>query len=213
MSPGERSIHVLYTIGHSNLDVDEFVLRLKANEVGCVADVRSSPYSERFPLFNRESLAAVLGRHGIGYLFLGDQLGGRPKDPRCYVGGQVDYRRTAAWPGFQAGTARLLKGLAAANIAIMCAEKDPLGCHRMILICRNLRDKGIAIKHILEDGRVEDHRQTERRLVAERFVTRTLFEPELTFDDLVERAYDQQGAAIAYEGGAVEAAPRKGSGG
>lgn len=79
----------------------------------------------------------------------------------------------------------------------MCVEKEPLDCHRTILICRQLRDE-LSIKHILANGEAEDHQETERRLVREMGVTRSLFEPHLSVEELIQRAYDERARQIAY---------------
>jgi uncharacterized protein (DUF488 family) len=78
----------------------------------------------------------------------------------------------------------------------MCAEKDPMACHRMILICRHLRSAGIEINHILEDGSLETNAESEKRLMRTLKIPETsLFE---TSEDLVQRAYDIQGEKIAH---------------
>jgi hypothetical protein len=90
----------------------------------------------------------------------------------------------------------LRKGMATYRIALMCAEKDPLTCHRMILICRNLRGDDIVIQHILEDGAIEDNRDTEKRLMKLlKIDPADLFSTEA---DQIQRAYDRQGEKVAY---------------
>jgi uncharacterized protein (DUF488 family) len=195
MAEGPR--RVLYTIGHSNHTVEQFVALLKSHKVSVVADVRSAPYSRYCPHFDREELAAVLGQEGIGYVFLGKELGARPDDAACYEGGRVSFRRVAARQAFRDGLERLRAGMARHCIALMCAEKEPLECHRTILVCRHLDGADVGIEHILEDGTTEDHRAAGRRLAKMLKVERTLFEPNLTEQELVERAYDQQAERIA----------------
>ena len=186
----------LYTVGHSNHTIDRFLELLKMHDITAIGDVRSSPYSKFNPQYNRENLQKALKENRIAYVFLGKELGPRSEDPRCYVDGKVQYARLAKTEAFQNGVQRLYSGMQTYRIAMMCAEKDPITCHRMILICRALRSDPIEIKHILEDGGVEDLRDSERRLI------HTLKMPQLrlfeNMENLVQRAYDIQSEKIAY---------------
>ena len=186
----------LFTIGHSIHSVERFVDLLKTHGVTALCDVRSSPYSRFTPQFNRESLKDELARHRIIYLYLGAELGPRSSDPTCYENGKVQYNRLAGKDLFQQGLGRLRKGITTHRIALMCAEKDPLTCHRMLLICRNLRGDDIVIRHILEDGSLEDNRDTEMRLMKQlKIDPADLFSTEA---DQIQRAYDLQGEKVAY---------------
>ncbi len=187
----------LFTIGHSNHAVDEFATLLVPHGVAMVADVRSQPYSRRLEQFNRENLAAELKAAGIQYLFLGQELGARRDEPECYEEGQAVYRRIAKLPSFQKGLDQLRERANECPVALMCAEKDPLDCHRTILVGRALRDE-FKIIHILADGGTEDDEQAEKRLVRLMEVARTLFEPDLSQEDLIQRAYDKRAEQIAY---------------
>jgi len=189
--------HALFTIGHTNYSLDAFVALLKQHSIAAVVDVRSQPYSRRLDHFNRESLAAELDSAGIKYVFLGQELGARRDEAECYMDGHAAYQRIANLPKFQEGLARVRRLAARCRIALMCAEKDPLDCHRTILICRQLRDE-FQIKHILADGSLEDHAESERRLVRQMGVSRTLFEPNLSAEDLIQQAYDKRAEQIAY---------------
>ena len=191
------SQHTLWTIGHTTHTVEAFVALLKQHCVTAVADVRSQPYSRRLEQFNREPLAAELKAAGIAYLFLGEELGARRTEIECYVGDRADYVRIATLPKFRAGLERLRQGAARHQITLMCAEKEPLDCHRTVLVCRHLRDE-FRIRHILAEGTVEEHTQTEKRLMREMDIARTLFEPDLTDNQLIQQAYDKRGVQIAY---------------
>jgi uncharacterized protein (DUF488 family) len=187
----------ILTIGHTTHAFDAFVGLLKHHGVNAVADVRSHPYSRRSEQFNREQVAPALQAAGIRYVFFGEELGARRVETECYEGDQAVYRRIATLPKFQEGLARLRQGAAQYRVALMCAEKEPLDCHRTILICRELRDE-FHITHILADGTTEDHAQTEKRLVREMGVFATLFEPDLNQEQLTEQAYDKRAHQIAY---------------
>jgi len=170
--------------------------KIGPQNVNALCDVRSSPYSRFTPQFNRESLKEELSKYGIRYIYLGAELGPRSTDPACYENGKVQYKRLAEKEGFQKGLSRLLKGMADYRIALMCAEKDPLTCHRMLLVCRNLHGNDIVIRHILDNGSLEDNRITEQRLMKLlKINTADLFSTE---EELIQRAYDIQSEKIAY---------------
>jgi uncharacterized protein (DUF488 family) len=198
--------HALYTIGHSNHELPRFIELLRQHGVTAVADVRSSPYSAYNPQFNRETLQAHLTAAGIAYIFLGNELGARRSEPECYDDeGRVCYGRVAQTAVFRAGLERLSALRHEQRVALMCAEKDPLTCHRTILICRALRESSSPrargtgspdIRHIREDGSIETQDAAESRLLALcKLPERDLFH---TRDDLVAEAYEKQGANIAY---------------
>ena len=186
----------LYTIGHSTHPMDNFIQLLTVHHITAVCDVRSSPYSRYNPQFNRETLQKELKGHEIAYVYLGKELGPRSDDPGCYEDGKVRYDRLARTDLFREGLRRIRLGMATYRIALMCSEKDPASCHRTILVCRHLRDKDTHIRHILEDGSLEENEITIRR-VMERL---KLPESDLftSPEEMVERAYDMQGSRIAY---------------
>jgi uncharacterized protein (DUF488 family) len=134
--------------------------------VDTIADVRSTPFSRRFPWFSGKALAATLTQHGMTYLAYGDTLGGRPRDAALYRDGVADYEAMARQPDFQTGLDRLLADAARTRVCLMCAEREPLDCHRCLLVARALVERGLTIGHILHDGTVEPHAATELRLLA-----------------------------------------------
>lgn len=187
----------IYTVGHSNHTPDTFLGLLRLHGINAIADVRSSPYSRFAHQFNKPELAALLAKSQIAYVFLGNYLGARPNDPICCRNGKIDFARLCQMDYFQEGLERVRKGSSRFKLALMCAEKDPIQCHRTILVCRHLRAQDVVIKHILEDGELEDNRDLEQRLmVSLHMATTDLFK---TPDDLVEEAYDRQGERIAYQ--------------
>ena len=186
----------VFTIGHSNLEIGKFVALLKQHGVQAVADVRSSPYSQYNPQFNRELLQKSLQEHGIAYVFLGQELGARRSERECYLEGRADYELISRTPTFKRGIERVTQGAAKMRVALMCAEKDPIDCHRCILVSPHLRRQGLQVLHILSDGTVEDHDQTEKRLLQ----LFALEEKELfcSPDEIVAEAYKKQGEKVAY---------------
>ena len=206
---------VVYTIGHSTHQIETFVRLLKRHGVTAVADVRSQPYS-RFAHFNQDALKATLKAQGVEYVFLGRELGARREEAECYIDGQAVYERIAELPIFRDGLRRIATGAGDRTIALMCAEKEPLDCHRTILICRHLQRMGLRVRHILADGSVEEHEQTEKRLMRRVGAQATLFEQDASQAQLIERAYKARGEEIAYRlkeevPGVSERAKREGS--
>lgn len=197
---------MLLTIGHSTHAWEDFLWLLRQHGVAAVADVRSHPYSRRLEQFNRDQIEPELKAAGIGYEFLGKELGARRDEPECYRDDRASYERIAQLPNFLRGIARLRQAAAARRVALMCAEKEPLDCHRTVLICRSVRDE-FHIEHILADGTTEEHAACERRLVRLMGVGRTLFEPDLTDEELIQRAYDERAAEIAYRASQEGAPP------
>jgi uncharacterized protein (DUF488 family) len=165
----------IYTIGHSNVTAEEVIALLMANEIATVVDVRSVPYSQYTPQFNREIFEATLKQAGIDYKFAGETLGGRPKDPTCYRCDakpksrgaflkQVDYGAVMKRPWYQKGIARLVEIAGAQRTAIMCSEEDPNDCHRHHLIAQTLLPQGISVYHIRHTGTVEEAQIIHRQL-------------------------------------------------
>ena len=157
---------LLFTVGHSNHEWDAFLALLKQHQISAIADVRSSPYSRFTPQFNRETIDRLLSSERIHYVFLGAELGARRIERDCYENGRASYKRIAATPAFADGIERIRSGMTEHRIALMCAEKDPLTCHRTILVCRALRDENLEIHHILENGDIEPMQAPERRLLS-----------------------------------------------
>ena len=147
----------LYSIGHSTHPVTIFIELLQKHDIEAVADVRSSPYSRFNPQYNRESLKRSLNSSDIAYVFLGDELGARRREEECYRNGEIDFKLVQELPLFLSGIDRLLKGSEKMRIAIMCAEKDPLRCHRTFLVSDYLASRDVDIQHILADGDLVKH--------------------------------------------------------
>ena len=186
----------IFTIGHSTHEVDTFLRLLAKHNVTAVADIRTHPFS-RLPHFRRDHLAAVLNGQGIDYVSLGRELGARRAEPECYVHGLAVYERVATLPLFREGLQRLATLGQQHRVALMCAEREPLDCHRCILVCRHLKPFGFSIRHILGDGAIEEHADTENRLLQRADIFR-LFHSDARESDLIEQAYEIRGRQIAY---------------
>jgi uncharacterized protein (DUF488 family) len=155
----------LFTIGHSNHPLERFLDLVRGAGVTAIADVRSTPASRRYPWFNGARLAPRLEAAGVAYVPLGDALGGRPRDPRLYRDGVADYAAMARTDEFRAGLDRVGGGARRYRVCLMCAEREPLDCHRCLLVAPALAARGFAIGHILADGTIEPHADTEGRLL------------------------------------------------
>ncbi|MBM4077227.1 MAG: DUF488 domain-containing protein [Planctomycetes bacterium] len=148
----------LYTIGHSNHTEEQFLSLLSQHDINVVVDVRSQPYSQYSSHFNRESLQRLIASARRQYLFMGDELGGRPPEEECYDDdGHVLYSTLAQIPRFLHGIDRVEKGIQKYRVALMCSEEDPVVCHRFLLIARVLVDRGLVPVHIRGDGRLDSH--------------------------------------------------------
>lgn len=146
----------LYSVGHSNIALADFIALLGRYGIATLADVRSAPYSRYVPHFNRPELEYALGRAGIRYLYFGEELGGRPTGDEFYDDeGYVLYYRVARAPFFTRGLSRLTEEAARQRTTMMCGEEDPTDCHRRLLIARVLAERGTPTLHIRGDGRIQ----------------------------------------------------------
>lgn len=187
----------LLTIGHSTHPIDAFIALLKQHGVTALADVRSHPYSRHFPQYSKDAIKDALAQAKIAYVFLGKELGARSENPACYRQGKAQYELLAKEPQFAVGLDRLRSGMDRFRIALMCAEKDPLDCHRAVLVARKVYASGVPVQHIHADGRLEEHAEMEARMLnllkmsdADMFRSR---------EEILVDAYRIRGEQIAYE--------------
>lgn len=155
---------MIFSIGHGNREFDDFIKILKIYEIEYLIDVRSSPYSKMFPVYNRESFSILLKRKGFTYVYLGDVLGGLPKDPSCYIeytdkknedAKKIDYSKIEKKDFFIKGMERLkIANSKGYNVAVMCSELNPEECHRSKLIGLTLQKEGIIMLHINKQGKL-----------------------------------------------------------
>ncbi|HML14065.1 MAG TPA: DUF488 domain-containing protein [Xanthobacteraceae bacterium] len=186
----------LFTIGHSNHPIERFLELARGSGITAIADVRSTPASRRYPWFNQSRLAPRLAQEGIAYVPLGEALGGRPRDPRLYGDdGVVNYASMAGTEEFRAGLERVAEGARRYRVCLMCAEREPLDCHRCLLVARALAERGFAIGHVLADATIEPHGQTEERLLALAGAPADLFAERA---EQVAAAYARRAGTAAY---------------
>ena len=193
----------VFTVGHSNHSLATFLALLQKHGIDEVVDVRSSPYSRYAPHFNRDVLTKILGEVGEGgikYVFMGGELGGRPADRSCYDAvGRVCYDRLADTDLFKGGIMQTIRIANEHRAVLMCSEKEPLDCHRTLLVARVLVKRGIVVKHILADGGLEYHAAAMGRLVDTFKLPRNgdLFHSP---DEVIDDALARQAKRVGYVG-------------
>jgi len=188
---------MLLTIGHSNHETGAFLGLLAQNGVSAIGDVRSSPYSRYVPHFSRDALKSTLTSAGVAYTFLGKEFGARSDNPLCYKNGKVQYDRLAQQPIFAEGVTRVIEGMKRYRIALMCAEKDPIECHRALLVARTFFNQGVPVSHILANGSLESHESMESRLLALcKLPEGDMFKSRAEF---IAEAYLLQGDRVGYQ--------------
>ena len=190
----------VFTVGHSNHAPEAFINLLVRHGVDEIVDVRSAPYSRYTPHFNHEPLQRTLDDIGIAYTYVGGELGGRPADRSCYdADGRVRYDRVAETMQFDDGIRDVIRAADERRVALLCTEKEPLECHRTLLVARSLTDRGVDVRHILADGALESHGDAMTRLVethklppdGDMFRTR---------EDVIVEALERQARKFAYVG-------------
>ena len=162
------SLYNLYTIGYSGFDIDNFLLALKKYSIGALVDVRTSPHSAYYTIYNRENIKNILNRENIFYLFLGKELGARPEDGALYTRHIADFKKISNSDSFIEACKRIRQGIEMFPICMMCAEKDPINCHRTVLVANAFRNRypEVSIFHIHSDLKIESQDRIDRRIMA-----------------------------------------------
>ena len=165
LSGGHLSKIPIYTIGYGNRSIEDFVKVLQQYGIKFLVDIRSKPYSQFHPEFSRETLEKSLKQYGMQYLFMGDTLGGFPKDSACYVNGKIDYAKVREQAFFQKGIGYLRTAWEKQlRIVLMCSEAKPQECHRSKLIGNTLIEQDIDVAHIDETGAIKTQSQIDQML-------------------------------------------------
>lgn len=199
-------MNTIYTIGHSTQTTEEFIDKLKLHNINCVVDVRSVPYSQYASQFDRENISRELKANDIAYIYMGKEFGARRENTKLYdAEGKLDFEKAAEDSDFKKGESRLKEGLSKDfKIALMCTEKNPIDCHRCILVARNIQDDlGVEVANILDNGELVKQDEIEQTLLEMYFPQReqiSLFEENNKSDkELIKEAYRKHSKNIAYQ--------------
>ncbi len=195
----------IFTIGHSAYSIELFISLLNRYQINCIADVRSVPYSQYTPQYNMNDLKGALKSHGIIYVYFGKELGARREERELYTPeGYLDFEKVSKNIVFQSAVERIQKGIdKGINIALMCTEKDPIDCHRSIMVARQFHENKYKVGNILTDGSLQSQDDIEQRLLDLYFPDRiqpNLFETGETINelDLIVNAYRLRNKEIGY---------------
>ena len=187
---------IVYTVGHSTHPLEHFFSLLRAHGITAICDVRSTPYSRLNPQYNREALKYVLKERGFTYVFLGVELGARSDDRACLESGRIRYELVSRTELFRAGIKRVREGTKQFRVALLCAEKEPMECHRSILVSRHLEKSGLEVRHIHANGGWESQAALMQRVLLDlKLPPEDLFRSPA---EMVEHAYELQGARLCY---------------
>ncbi|MBR4341284.1 MAG: DUF488 domain-containing protein [Lachnospiraceae bacterium] len=196
---------MLYTIGHTNHSHEAFLELLEKYKITYLLDVRSTPFSQFTSQFNKDVISKFLQSKNIKYFHMGKYFGARPEDKTLYTkDNYLDFEKMRASELFQKGMNNVIKGLKdGENIALMCTEKDPLDCHRAIMVARGFELNGIDINHILPDGSLQSQKELNDRLLDKYYPDRFQLSlisniSEIPEDELLIEAYRQRNREIGY---------------
>lgn len=195
-------ISCIYTIGYSAFSINEFIETIKNFGISCVIDVRSSPFSNYYADYNKDTLEKTLKEHNILYRNYANEFGAHQTDPMFYSGDIVDFDKFIKSDQFLEGVSKVNKGIERGySFVLMCAEKDPIKCHRSIMLGKGFSDNGFDVRHIISKTELESQKELEERLLEMHHQDRfqlTLFGEEQSDLELLADAYKKQNLAIGY---------------
>lgn len=202
-------MRTIYTIGYSNYDIDAFLNVIKKYNISCVIDVRSKPYSKYFSNYNKDVLSRVLDRNTIYYRNYSEEFGAQQHDGKFYSEeGFLDFQKFVKSEKFQEGFKKIELGMGKGFVfALMCAESDPINCHRNIMVAKEFFEHGYNVVNILKNSKIETQEELEKRLVNLYFKENQNFlfpEENLSFQDKIKIAYRKRNQAIGFKGDDAE---------
>lgn len=197
---------IVYTIGHTNYSIEQFVEILRHYEINCVVDVRSTPYSKYTPQFNSMGLKEELKNRGIIYIHMGEEFGARREEKEFYTHGYLDFEKVRQQSiSFFRGVQRIDEGCKKGyRISLMCTEKIPSECHRSIMVTKGLKDAGFEIRHIISKEKVMEQQDVEDELLEKYYPLRnqvtldTLMCEPIPKEELIEDCYRRRNKEIGY---------------
>ena len=193
----------LYTVGYTSFpSPEELAEVLRGYGIRALVDVRSTPYSAHYEQYNKENIRRVLSKAGISYGNMALAFGARQDNPAFYKNGRLDFETFARSDRFQRGKRRLEDGIDNGYAPVlMCAEKNPITCHRAILVARAFRDAGYHVIHILPDGETKTHEALEQELLDLYFPDRnqlSVFDKPMDEKERLRQAYEKQNDKIGF---------------
>lgn len=196
--------NIIYTIGYTGFSAYEFINVLRDREINVVIDVRSTPYSERYPDYNKENLERVLKSNQIYYRNYIKEFGARQDNRNFYSSeGYLDFEVFSKSEQFLSGVEKIENSVAKGyKIVLLCAEKKPIQCHRTILVARAFHKLGYKVIHLLPDNATVTHKEIEIQLLNEYFPNRAqidMFSTDVkTDEEYLNEAYKIQNKKIGY---------------
>ena len=193
----------VFTIGYAAFNIDDFIEILKNNKISHLIDVRSNPMSEYFQDFNSFNLEPKLKQHNIIYENLALEFGARQENKEFFSEkGFVDFEKFTQSEQFRNGLIKIKNGLSqGTNFVLMCAEKDPINCHRSIMIAHAMQKEEIEVLHIMPDKLLQQQSKIDKRLLELYFSARNqlnLFTGNSDEQELIVQAYKKQNEKIGY---------------
>lgn len=192
----------IFTIGYSGFNIESFISILKKYKINSLIDVRSNPHSKIYTDYNKETLEKILRNNKIYYRNYYKEFGARQTDYSYYTEEYLNFNLYTKSENFQNGMKRIIQSIPLGyRFVLMCSEKDPIMCHRNIMVAREFYNNGIEINNILSDGSIVTQKKIEERLVDIYYPNRdqlTLFDEQLTWQEMVENSYKKQNEKIGY---------------
>ncbi|WP_428075296.1 DUF488 family protein [Candidatus Avelusimicrobium luingense] len=191
----------IYTIGYAGFDIDTFLTTLRRYSISVLIDVRSVPKaSEYYEAYSKENLRPFLEQNGIIYRNYAHEFGARQNNREYFTNGYLDFKKFTQTETFKSGVEKIEKGLSLNyNFVLMCAEKDPINCHRNIMVAKAMRDMGFEISHILSDGSLQTQEEMDTRLLDLYFKYPSLFDAPMDQKAMLEEAYRRQNEKIGFK--------------
>lgn len=191
---GGAFVKPIYSIGYSSTKFVDFLDILKKYKISTLIDVRTNPISRFVPEYRKENLEKALKQANIGYIFLGNLLGGKPENPSYYTPeGYWNYNVIIQSMEFKEGIETLLDLAERETIVLMCSEFDPAQCHRALVIGRYLLSyHNIAINHLMGKWVQVDQRALEESLIFRYFPQTTGQHSFFSNEELINEVYELQ---------------------
>lgn len=196
----------IYTIGYTAFQIKEFIFTLKMYNINCLIDVRSSPYSKNYPDYNKNVLEKTLNISNIIYRNYKYEFGARQTDTSFYTQFEdfsyLDFSKFIISKQFNIGVNNIVKGINIGyNICLMCAETNPVDCHRSIMVGRGLKAKGFDVCHILKDKNIKSQNDIENELLEYYYNDRNqvkFFSESKDDDFYIKEAYTKKNIEIGF---------------